>query len=592
MRRAFVALVAAVVAVLAWPTQGGTALSCGLPEGPTTWIDFADSSVSFWRDRFARPGVVVATGGEGIAEEARAAGAGTVHWDMYLRKRVGTPSDPADPSLMEKRADALFDYAVSVSGCDTPLIALNEMWGASLPTPLTPSAERYRANVLRFVTRLSERGGRPALLVSSEPFTGGDAAAWWRSIGAVSDLVLENYANANLIWRDGAVDGSRRLRVRYRQSVAKLLAVGIPPTRIGIMIGFQTGPGAGGREGLKPRSRWFDVTKWQALAVRQVARELRISHVWSWGWAQRDARSNDPDKTLAACVWLWSRDPRLCDAPGIVGRELDTDVATGQLNLPAGTRCVYGATPLTASSIAALARVTGDRELALTTLVVRAIERERTRVSPSESFALEQRIVRLRFGGSAAVYRSALSAARASVSVARGILGDELRTREIAGRLSGPRVSAADVARFRVTFAPVVARELVVAPSPSWLPGGRGVALATSAPESVFRLRTGRRATVRTVEGVFVVEALDDATALVALPSSLARSAIVRELTSERRADAYAAWSIRMQKGAESKLVCERDRLPELGVVDSSSYAPFLSLSEPEADRWLAARRG
>ena len=592
MCRAFVALVAAFVAILAWPTQGGTALSCGLPETPTTWIDFADSSVSFWRDRFARPGVVVATGGQGLAEEARAAGAGTVHWDMYLRKRVGTPSDPADPSLMEKRADALFDYAVSVSGCETPLIALNEMWGASLPTPLTPSAERYRANVLRFVTRLSQRGGRPALLVSSEPFMGGEAAAWWRSVGAVSDLVLENYANANLIWRDGAVDGSRRLRVRYRQSVAKLLAVGIPPTRIGIMIGFQTGPGAGGREGLRPRARWFDVTKWQALAVRQVARELKISHVWSWGWAQRDARSNDPDKTLAACVWLWSRDARLCDAPGIVGRELDTDVATGQLNLPGGTRCVYGTTQLTASSVAALAKVTGDRELALTTLVVRAIERERARISPSESLVLEQRIVRLRFGGSAAAYRSALSDARASASVARGILGDELRTREIAGRLSGTRVSAADVARFRATFAPVVARELVVTPSPSWLPGGRGVALATSAPESVFRLRTGRRTTVRTVEGVFVVEALDDATALAALPSAPARSAIVRELTAERRADAYAAWSIRMQKAAESKLVCERDRLPELGVVDSSSYAPFLSLSEPEADRWLAARRG
>ena len=592
MCRAFLALAAAFVAVLAWPTQGGAALSCGVPETPTTWIDFADSSVSFWRDRFARPGVVVATGGEGLAEEARAAGAATVHWDMYLRKRVGTPSDPADPSLMEKRADALFDYAVSVSGCETPLIALNEMWGASLPTPLTPSAERYRANVLRFVTRLSERGGRPALLVSSEPFTGGDAAVWWRSVGAVSDLVLENYANANLIWRDGAVDGSRRLRTRHRQSVAKLLAVGIPPTRIGIMIGFQTGPGAGGREGLRPRSRWFDVTKWQALAVRQVARELKISHVWSWGWAQRDARSNDPDKTLAACVWLWSRDARLCDAAGIVGRELDTDVATGQLNLRAGTRCVYGTTPLTASGVAALAKVTGDRELALTTLVVRAIERERARVSPSESVTLERRIVRLRFGGSAAAYRSALSDAGASASVARGILGDELRTRELSGRLSGARVSAADVARFRATFAPVVARELVVVPSPSWLPGGRGVALATSAPESVFRVRTGRRTIVRTVEGVYVVEALEDATALAALPSALARPAIVRELTTERRADAYAAWSIRMQKAAESRLVCERDRLPELGVVDSSSYAPFLSLSEPEANRWLAARRG
>jgi len=117
MCRAFIALACALVAVLAWPAAGGTALSCGLPETPTTWIDFADSSVTFWRDRFARPGVVVATGGPGLASEARAAGAGTVHWDMYLRKRVGTPSDPADTSLIEKRADALFDYAVEVSGC-------------------------------------------------------------------------------------------------------------------------------------------------------------------------------------------------------------------------------------------------------------------------------------------------------------------------------------------------------------------------------------------------------------------------------------------------------------------------------------------
>ena len=384
MCRAFLALVATLVAVLAWPTAGGTSLSCGLPETSTTWIDFADSSVSFWRERFARPGVVIATGGPGLASEARAAGAGTVHWDMYLRKRVGTPSDPADPALIEKRADALFDYAVEVSGCPTPLIALNELWGSSLPTPLTPSAERYRANVLGFVTRLNERGGRPALLLSSEPFTGGDAAAWWRSVGAVSDLVLEKYANANLIWRDGAVDGSRRLRVRYRESVAKLLALGIPPSRIGLMIGFQTGPGAGGREGLQPRSRWFDVTKWQALAARQVARELKVSHIWSWGWAQRDVRSNDPDKTFAACVWLWSRDANLCDAPGILGNELDADVKSGQLNLPSGTRCVYGTVPLTATTVAALAKVTRDREVALTALVVRAIERERARVSPSD----------------------------------------------------------------------------------------------------------------------------------------------------------------------------------------------------------------
>lgn len=591
MCRAFLAAGAAFIAFLAWPASGSAALSCGLPETQPVWLDFADSSVSFWRERFARPGVVVATGGPELAAEARAAGAGTVHWDMYLRKRVGTPSDPADLALIDGRADKLFDYAVTVTGCDQPLIALNELWGASLPTPLTPTAERYRANVLRFLSRLAARGGRPALLISSEPYTGGEAAAWWKSIAAVSDLVLENYSNANLIWREGPVDGSRRLRVRHRRSAAKLLALGIPPSRLGIMIGFQTGPGTGGREGLAPRSRWFSVTKWHTLAVRQVARELKLAHLWSWGWAQRNERSNDPDKTFAACTWLWARDAALCDAPGVLGQELDADLTTGQLDLPAGTRCMYGSSVLTAASVAALAKVTRDTELSLTALVVRAIERERTRVAPTDALAVESRVVGARFGGNAAAYRSALAEAGASLSVARGIIGDELRGREIRRRFAVSSPGAADVARFRATYAPVLVRRLVVSPAPSWLPSGTGLALATSAPASVFEIATGQQVTVHTAEGVFVVKAVDDATPLGAYSLTVARPAVVQALRSERRADAYAAWTIRMQKAAESRLVCERDRLPELGVVTLSNYAPFLSLDEAEAARWASSRR-
>jgi hypothetical protein len=591
MCRGFVAAVATVVVLLALPATGSAALSCGLPETQPVWLDFADSSVSFWRERFARPGVVVATGGPELAAETRAAGAATVHWDMYLRKRVGTPSVPADPTLIDERADKLFDYAVTVSGCQQPLIALNELWGASLPTPLTPTAERYRANVLRFVSRLAARGGRPALLVSSDPSTDGDAAAWWKSVAAVSDLVLENYANANLIWRDGPVDGSRRLRVRHRQSAAKLLALGIPPARIGIMIGFQTGPGTGGREGLQPRSRWFSVAKWQALAVRQVAKELKLAHVWSWGWAQRDARSNDPDKTLTACVWLWARDAGLCDAPLILGRELDADRKTGQLDLPSGARCMYGSSALTASSVAALAKVTRDRELALTALVVRAIERERAHVSPTDALAVEARIVAGRFGGSSAAYRSALAETRASLPVARAIIGDELRAREVLGRLAVASPSAGDIARFRATYAPVLARRLVVSPAPSWLRGGSGLALATSAPESVFAMARGQRLRVRTAEGEFSVKALDDTAPLGAYAYAVARPTIVDALRNERRADAYAAWTIRAQKAAVGRLVCERDRLPELGVVTLATYAPFLSLHEADAASWAAARR-
>jgi hypothetical protein len=212
-------------------------------------------------------------------------------------------------------------------------------------------------------------------------------------------------------------------------------------------------------------------------------------------------------------------------------------------------------------------------------------------VSPSDAVALEQRVVRTRFGGSAAAYGSALAEVGASASVARGIVGDELRGRELAGRLATGRISNADVLRYRETFAPVLARQVSVSPAPTWLPEGRGVALATSAPAIVFQLATGRKTMIRTVEGDLSVEALDETTALAALGTAQARTAIVRELRVERRADAYAAWSLRLQKAAENKLVCERDRLPELGVADITSYAPFLSLDEPEAEEWLAARR-
>ena len=584
-------LVAVVPAALSGSAAGGPgALSCGLHESQPVWIDFADGSTSFWRERFGRSGVVIATGGPLLAAEARTRGAGTVHWDMYLRKRVGTPSEPADPSLMEKRADALFDYAVETSGCQQPLIALNELSGSSLPSPLTPTAERYRSNVLRFVTQLAERGGRPALLVSSEPFTGADAAEWWRAVSRVSDLVLESYSNANVVWREGAVDGSRRLRAKYRQGAVKLLAIGVPSSRIGLMIGFQTGTGVGGREGLAPRSRWFSVAKWQALAARQIARELRLAHVWSWGWAQRNERSNDPDKTYAACVWLWARDASLCDAPQIVGDELDTDLRAGQIDLPAGIRCVYGEVPLTSSSVGAIGRVTKDTEVALTALVVRAVERERTHVVTAEILAAEKRIIAARFG-SAAAYRAAVAQAGATLAVGRAIIGDELRRHEIVDRLSISSPTSVDVARFRATHALVPARAVTVTPAPSWLPEGTGVALATTAPERVFLLPTRRSAKIRTAEGVFTVRPLERVDSLGALSLADARQAIVRELAAQRRADAYAEWTIRRQKGAESRLVCSRDRLPELGVVTLSSFAPFLSLNELEAARWLAAQR-
>jgi hypothetical protein len=556
------------------------------------WIDYVDGTVEFWRERFARPGVVIATGGSGLATEMRATGAtATLHFDLYLRRRVGTPMAPNDPATMEKRADGLFDYAVQVTGCSTPMIALNELWGASTPAPWTVTTERYRANVLAFVRRLADRGGRPALLVSSQPATGSEAAAWWRAIGQVSDIVLENYWNANLISRAGPVEGSRLLRADFRRSAASLLAIGVPSSRLGLMLGFHTTPGTGGREGLKPREKWFEVVKLQTLAARQVSRELRLAHVWSWGWTMRTEAGKDPDKTLAACTWLWVRDATLCDAPELVGAKFDSDLRVGQIDLPASVRCTIGDAKLTSKSISTLQRVTRDWELALTALVARRLESETVGVSSTDVLTQERRVVAARFGGKRAEYLAALARSGATVSVARGILGDELRRRAIEARfrVSGP--STATVRRYIEAHAAVLVRRVEVSPAPSWLPEGVGYASSVSAPAAVFTIPTGRSTRLQSIEGQLTVRALDDPTALDSLPLGLVRTSVARELHAEQRAASYADWTLRRQRGAEARLVCLKDRLPEIGVVVLSNYLPFLALHQT-GGAGVAAIRG
>ena len=42
--------------------------------------------------------------------------------------------------------------------------------------------------------------------------------------------------------------------------------------------------------------------------------ELGVWSVWSWGWGTFDSSGADADKAVAACTYLWTRDPVLCDA--------------------------------------------------------------------------------------------------------------------------------------------------------------------------------------------------------------------------------------------------------------------------------------
>ena len=82
-----------------------TAKPCVVPGQKPLWIEYGAPE---FEDVFGRTGVIVAGSGEGYPARMRARGATTIFWDMYLSRRVGTPSVPADPAVLPQRANTLF----------------------------------------------------------------------------------------------------------------------------------------------------------------------------------------------------------------------------------------------------------------------------------------------------------------------------------------------------------------------------------------------------------------------------------------------------------------------------------------------------
>ena len=192
------------------------------------------------------------------------------------------------------------------------------------------------------------------------------------------------------------------MRQGMRGLVAHFGRIGIPASRVALELQFQSAPGEGGRQGLEPTSAWLEFVKLEALAAQQVARELPVQGIWSWGWPSFSAAGNDPDKPAAACVYLWARDPRLCDGPALAGPGFDTSRTEGQLALPSGVRCTLGTGRILKSEVGRTAALTGDHESAATALLQRAVLRSREPVDPQTVLAAERAIVRDRFGRSVA----------------------------------------------------------------------------------------------------------------------------------------------------------------------------------------------
>jgi hypothetical protein len=577
-----VLLLAAALVVLALPSHASSARVdqvCGLPDTKPLWIDYSDGTVPFGLQLFGRPGITIATQGAGLPPQFRGAGAGTTYWEMKLGQTVGTTTSPADPATIDSRAQAMFDRATTRSNCSTPLIALNELNGAGTTTPWSATNAQYRANVLELVRHLASKGARPFLLVNSEPYTGGEAADWWRQVAQVSDIVSEDYFIGPNIYKLGPILGSRRLRFGYRQSILDFTQIGIPVSRLGIMLGFQSGPGTGGREGLQPTSAWLEVVKLQTLAARQVAADLGIATVWSWGWGTFSQAGSDPDKQAAACVYLWARDQTLCDGVGAAGTGFDDSLTEGQITLPVGIHCTVDGSTIRTVDIAHLGAVTGDPEVAFTALYERIVESGRAAISHDRILAAEQNVIALRFNGSRAAYVAALAAKHATVGTARNILGDELRRAQIAETLTVPAPTEAQIEAFYADYPATLVRLVRASPAPAWLGGKtQGLAISPVVPDRLFTLARGQVTTLLAADGSYSVQPLDETLPLSAVPLSIARPAITTALTAFAQADAVESWTEARQATVLNQAVCRGDHLPQIGEVDLSTYLPFLAL--------------
>ena len=154
-------------------------------------------------------------------------------------------------------------------------------------------------------------------MISTSPYTGGEAVEWWREAARYGDLIREVYFKAPNVRRLGPLRGNRYLRDYFRRAAAELIAIGISPRELGLMLGFHTTPGTGGREGLQPARAWYEVVKRQALSARHVAKELGLASIWSWGWRRTATRNATPRRRARPASGSGFGDRRSATGPGL-----------------------------------------------------------------------------------------------------------------------------------------------------------------------------------------------------------------------------------------------------------------------------------
>ena len=392
------------------------------------------------------------------------------------------------------------------------------------------------------------------MTIANPPYTGGDAAQWWRDLAAVAVLVRQVYftaPNVPQLHALGPVRASRAMRTGMRALVGRFTEIGIPASRVALELQFQSAPGTGGREGLQPRAKWLEIVKLQALAVQRVTRELRTHSIWSWGWATYSAgRDRSGQGRSRLRLPLGARPESLQRTRrGRPGRWTPRSPSASSSSSRPGVVCQTPAGQIRESAVAPLARAIGDRDIAESVVLERLVLQQEVKLDANAVLVAELAFVDDHFRGSVPSSLAALSRIRLTRTAARGLLLDELRREAVRARFRPPAPSAAAIAEFHVTYAGLQARLVETERPVEWL-GCRtsGLAVETFAPARIFALP--RRGAVRTIHGRIQVTPLADTVFLGAVPLLEARPAIVSSLSRFARVSAYETW---LAKAAASR---------------------------------------
>jgi hypothetical protein len=182
------------------------------------------------------------------------------------------------------------------------------------------------------------------------------------------------------------------------------------------------------------------------------------------------------------------------------------------------------------------------------------------------------------FAGSRNAYVAALRSAGANVTIARGVLGDELRRARVTDTQFAAKPSPAEVETFYSSYPDLQVRLVQAKPTPSWLGATKGLVLSQVAPDRVFTLKRNRASTILTSEGEFAVKALNEPQVLGAVPLGKASPAIAAALRSFARGDAFERWTVGKQRYVLNDALCKGDDLPQPSAVDLTQFLPFLRL--------------